>query len=182
VPWRVLQDNPAWQRLQFDITGFAGQSIFVRLGVNNDGAGGRTQMVVDDVRVTSCNAGAGTPTPVWWTPVPTSGPTVWWTPPPTVWITPPPATGCVDLLRNNGFEAGWSPWVLAPNQILPQLLTSPVVSGYYAAQMGSTSTNRNSYSSIRQQVQVRGTGRASSSSSSPSPGPHPCRVPTGSRP
>ena len=151
--WAGRQDNPAWQQLLFDVSSFAGQTIFVSFSVNNDGAGGRTAMVVDDVRLQSCNA---TPGPVS-TPTRTATP---WGPTTTVTAVPPIITltavspGCVDLLQNGGFEAGWSPWIVPFNPILPQIVTSPVYSGKFSSQYGSQTQNASSYSSARQWVTI----------------------------
>ncbi len=153
VPWQAQSNNPAWTQLLFDVSGFAGQNIFVSLSVNNDGAGGRTAMVVDDVRLLSCNA-----TPAV-TSTPTRTATPWSTPPivtavpPIITLTPYPP-GCFDLLQNGGFETGWSPWIVPWNPIMPQLVTSPVFSGNYALQCGSQTQNASSYSSARQWVTV----------------------------
>ena len=68
--WAGRQNNPAWQQLLFDVSSFAGQTIFVSFSVNNDGAGGRTAMVVDDVRLQSCNATPGPVTTPTRTPTP----------------------------------------------------------------------------------------------------------------
>ncbi len=155
MPWRVQANNQAWSQLLFDVSPFIGQTVFVSLSVNNDGAGGRTAMVVDDVRLLSCVPGPGvtTPTPTG-TPLPTSAPTVTGTPPPTLTPAPP---GCFDLLRNGSFEAGFADWFVPNNPIMPQIVASPVVSavdGVYAAQMGSQVQNASSYSSARQWVTI----------------------------
>ena len=153
VPWQTQSNNPAWSQLLFDVSAYAGQSVFVSLAVNNDGSGGRTAMVVDDVRLQSCNA---TPGPV---ATPTRTATPWATPPPVTAIPPiitltPVPPGCVDLLQNGGFEGGWPPWIVPYNPILPQIVTSPVFTGYYSAQFGSQTQNASSYSSARQWVTV----------------------------
>ena len=151
--WGGRQNNPAWQQLLFDVSSFAGQTLFVSFSVNNDGAGGRTAMVVDDVRLQSCNATPG-PTS---TPTRTATPSATTTPvtaiPPIITLTPYPP-GCIDLLQNGGFEGGWPPWIVPYNPILPQIVTSPVFSGYYSAQFGSQTQNASSYSSARQWVTI----------------------------
>ena len=153
VPWQAQSNNPAWTQLLFDVSGFAGQNLFVSFSVNNDGAGGRTAMVVDDARLLSCNATPGptsTPTP---TTTPYIPPTTVTAVPPIITLTPYPP-GCIDLLQNGGFEAGWSPWIVPYNPIMPQIVTTPVFSGYYALQFGSQTQNASSYSSARQWVTV----------------------------
>ena len=155
--WAARQNNPAWQQLLFDVSSFAGQTLFVSFSVNNDGAGGRTAMVVDDVRLQSCNATPGPVTTPTRTPTRTATP--WATPlpvtaiPPIITLTPVPP-GCVDLLQNGGFEAGWPPWIVPYNPILPQIVTSPVLSGAFSAQFGSQTQNASSYSSARQWVTI----------------------------
>ena len=72
VPWQVELNNPAWQQLTFNVSAFAGQTVFVSFSVNNDGAGGRTAMFVDDARLVACAPGAAATA----TPTPTSTPTV----------------------------------------------------------------------------------------------------------
>jgi hypothetical protein len=151
--WAGRQNNPAWQQLLFDVSSFAGQTLFVSFSVNNDGAGGRTAMVVDDVRLQSCNA---TPGPVA-TPTRTATPGATTLPvtaiPPIITLTPVPA-GCIELLQNGGFEAGWPPWIVPYNPIMPQIVASPVFSGVYSLQLGSQTQNASSYSSARQWVTI----------------------------
>ncbi len=165
VPYRGPANDNAWVRLQFNLAAFAGQTVYLRFAVNNDGGDGRTVMYVDDVRLTACSSGI-TPTaaPTWtftpapalptWTPAPT------WTPEPPAPVTPMgpvvpvmPA-GCAELTQNGGFEAGLAGWVPGANPVSPAVVTSPVLAGAYAAQMGSQVENANSYSSIRQTVTV----------------------------
>ena len=155
--WAGRFNNPAWQQLLFDVSSFAGQTLFVSFSVNNDGAGGRTAMVVDDVRLQSCNATPGPATTP--TRTPTRTVTPWATTPPVTAIPPmitltPVPPGCFDLLQNGGFEGGWPPWIVPYNPILPQIVTSPVFSGAYSAQFGSQTQNASSYSSARQWVTI----------------------------
>jgi len=155
--WAGRFNNPAWQQLLFDVSSFAGQTIFVSFSVNNDGAGGRTAMVVDDARLQSCNATPGPVTTPTRTPTRTATPWATTPPvtaiPPIITLTPVPA-GCIDLLQNGGFESGWPPWIVPYNPIMPQIVTSPVFSGYYSAQFGSQTQNASSYSSARQWVTI----------------------------
>jgi hypothetical protein len=149
VPWQTQSNNPTWTQLLFDVSAFAGQSVFVSFSVNNDGTGGRTAMIVNDARLLSCNATPGpiaTPTR---TATPGSAPAI----PPIIALTPFPP-GCIDLLRNGGFEGGWPPWIVPYNPILPQIVTSPVFSGVYSLQLGSQTQNASSYSSARQWVTI----------------------------
>jgi hypothetical protein len=47
-----------WLMGQYDLTPFAGQTVQLFFGVNNDGIDGRMAMVVDNVTVSACSAGA----------------------------------------------------------------------------------------------------------------------------
>jgi hypothetical protein len=149
VPWQTQSNNPAWTQLLFDVSAFAGQSLFVSFSVNNDGTGGRTAMMVNDARLLSCNA---TPGPIA-TPTRTATPGSATAIPPIIALTPFPP-GCIDLLRNGGFEGGWPPWIVPYNPILPQIVTSTVFSGVYSLQLGSQTQNASSYSSARQWVTI----------------------------
>lgn len=173
APFPPTQANDnAWRRYQFDVSAFAGQTVFLRFGVNNDGVGGRTTMYVDDVRMTACGSGPAptpwpTPAPTWtpWpTPWPTAWPTSWPTAWPTPWPTPWPTTwppfptpspaGCIDLLQNGSFDLGLAGWTAGNNPLPPNAVSAPSLSPPYAAEMGSTTRNLNSFSSIRQRVTV----------------------------
>lgn len=146
VPWQVQTNNPAWAQLTFNVSMFAGQTVFVSFSVNNDGGGGRTAMYVDDVRLTSClpdPVATATATPPMASPSPTgAAPTG-----------TPVAPGCLPLLSNGSFETGLAPWQPATNLLPAQLVTSPALGGY-AVQLGTQSQNLHSYSSIRQAVTV----------------------------
>jgi hypothetical protein len=146
----------------FDLSAFKGQTIFVSFAVNNDGIGGRTTMVVDDVSIAACNPGpapaTATPTN---TPLPTLTPTGTTTPfvtavPPIITV-PPPGPGCIQLLHNNGFEAGFFPWEPGRNELPAQIVTWPVLSGASSLGMGALNQNLNSFSSARQWVVVPAT-------------------------
>lgn len=147
VPWQVQTNNPAWAQLTFNVSMFAGQTVFISFGVNNDGIGGRTAMYVDDVRLTSCvPAPAATATS---TPTVTPGPTVAGATPT---HTAAPA-GCIPLLSNGGFETGLWPWLPAANLLPASVVSAPAHTGY-ALRLGTQTQNLNSYSSIRQTVTV----------------------------
>ncbi|MGQ9839137.1 MAG: hypothetical protein ACUVR4_01110 [Anaerolineae bacterium] len=149
LPWRVQENNPAWHPLNYNISAFAGQTVFLSFSVNNDGIGGRTVMYVDDVRIRACTGGITvSPTPGT-TPSPTRTPTA--TPPPTGTTVP---AGCVELTRNGGFESGFAPWRAGASSLPPQLVGDPVLQGTYAMRLGSQTDNRNTYSSIRQTITV----------------------------
>lgn len=152
VPWQVQTNNPAWAQLTFNVSMFAGQTVFVSFSVNNDGVGGRTALYVDDVRLTSClpaPAATATATHAAPTPSATSGPTATGAAPLPTAVSP----GCVPLLSNGGFDAGVSPWQPAPNLLPAQWVSSPARTGY-ALQLGTQGQNLYSYSSIRQMVTV----------------------------
>jgi len=61
----ALNNSATWIFLQYDLTSLKGKTIRVDAGVRNDGGGGRTAMIIDDVSLLSCDAGA----------VPTASPT-----------------------------------------------------------------------------------------------------------
>lgn len=173
VPFRGPSNDSAWVRLQFNLAAFAGQTVYLRFAVNNDGMGGRTVMYVDDVRLTTCSPGF----------IPTAAPTTTRTPAPTITWTPIPTqaadrapaaptaeidnyptagapadqtapSGCAPLVRNGDFEAGLAGWQAGPNLLPPAVVTAPVHRGGSAVQLGAPQQNLNSYSSIRQTVSV----------------------------
>jgi hypothetical protein len=155
--WSGKFDNRAWQQLSFPINWTRGTTISVNFAVNNDGFGSRTMMVVDDVRLMACNPGLATATA---TLPPTLTPTGTQPPPiitPTPTLTSPPGTGCIQLLTNNGFEAGLWPWQPGNNPLPAQLVPSPVLSGAFSLGLGALNQNLNSYSSVRQWVTVPAT-------------------------
>jgi len=129
----ALNNSATWIFLQYDLTSLKGKNIRIDVGVRNDGGGGRTAMIIDDISLLSCDAGAvptasptglstlATPTPtnLFQTLTPTVSATV--TPTPSalpvgsatatatpIVVTPPTATpvpaGCVNILENGSFE------------------------------------------------------------------------------
>ena len=74
----------------------------------------------------------------------------------TSWPTPPgpPPIGCVDLLVNGSFDAQLSGWTSGMNPLPAAAVPDPVLSPPFAAEMGASVRNLNSYSSIRQTVTV----------------------------
>lgn len=151
LPWRVQENNPAWHLLNYNISAFAGQTVFLSFGVNNDGVGGRTVMYVDDVRIRACTSGAVPTSTPGATPTRTPSPVP--TAPPTAVPTAAPP-GCVELTRNGGFEMGFAPWRAGASRLSPRLVTAPVLEGVYAVQLGSQTENRYAYSSVRQTITV----------------------------
>lgn len=128
-----LNNSANWIFLQYDLTPLKGKNIRVDVGVRNDGGGGRTAMIIDDISLLSCDTGVvptvtptglsmlATPTPTATNPfqtlTPTISPTVTPTPsvsttatasPTPIVVTPPTATpvpaGCVNGLENGSFE------------------------------------------------------------------------------
>ncbi|MBX3050881.1 MAG: hypothetical protein KF753_05370 [Caldilineaceae bacterium] len=130
----ALSNSADWIFLQYDLTPLKGRTIRIEIGVRNDGGGGRTALIIDDISLLSCDSGAvptGTPTGLSAlatpTPTPTSifqtlTPTASASPTPAtatttasttatatpIVTTPPPPTdvptGCVNVLENGGFE------------------------------------------------------------------------------
>jgi hypothetical protein len=56
--WRTLsiirQPPPGWQRVEVDVSHYAGQTVLLRLGVRNDGQGGAMAVYLDDVSLQAC--------------------------------------------------------------------------------------------------------------------------------
>jgi N-acetylmuramoyl-L-alanine amidase len=48
------EDDLAWNTITFDLKPYAGQDVKLRLGVGNDGTGGSTGMLIDDVQANLC--------------------------------------------------------------------------------------------------------------------------------
>jgi hypothetical protein len=46
--------DPQWLSGTFDLLGYAGQTLTLRFGVYNNGSGGTTGMVIDDVQTRIC--------------------------------------------------------------------------------------------------------------------------------
>ena len=47
-----LENSQAWQEAeQFDLSTYAGQTVYIYFGVFNDGFGGATRLLIDDVSV-----------------------------------------------------------------------------------------------------------------------------------
>lgn len=154
--WNAASDNRTWERKQFDISAYAGQTLFVRFGVNNDGGGGRTAMYLDDALIRACNPGSA------FTATPTATQTV--TPPTTplapTLTAPAPATltalppGCEEILLNGDFETDLAPWVAGASTLPAQRVTAPIHDGAHALRLGSQILNAATYSSARQTVTV----------------------------
>lgn len=183
----ALNNSPSWIFLQYDLTPLKGKTIRIEVGVRNDGGGGRTALIIDDLSLLSCDAGAvptatptnlsvlPTPTPTnpfltltptaSVSPVPVISATV--TPTPIVTTPAPPTpvpTGCVNILENGGFEqplgssTGWLPGYIDP--VGPEL-SSEHAEGARSLRLGNPpgagSQDVTSYSSIRQLVEIPAT-------------------------
>jgi hypothetical protein len=125
----AINNSANWIFLQYDLTPLKGKTIRIEVGVRNDGGGGRTALIIDDLSLLSCDAGAvptltptalsvlATPTPTAVNPFLTLTPTASVSPVPVTPATPTPVppsatplpptpvpTGCVNILENGGFE------------------------------------------------------------------------------
>jgi len=83
--WRVTRDDQRWLQQVVDLSAYRGRSMSLYFNVNNDGAGGRTAMYLDDVCLELC----GDALPV---QPPQTRPTVQRTPTPTRWYRTPAPT------------------------------------------------------------------------------------------
>ena len=56
--WRILsmirQPPPGWQRVEMDVSPYAGQTVLLRFGVRNDGQGAAMAIYLDDVSLQAC--------------------------------------------------------------------------------------------------------------------------------
>lgn len=145
----VKQTGTTWQSVTFPLNQFAGQQITLIFGVNNDGAGSRTWMNVDDISVIACPS----------TPTATATPSITPTPTPTLTVTPLPS-GCVtDGILNGSFEED-SFWIFGEAPARPAFVGSPVRTGLRAVRLGidpaavPAGPSRESFSSIRQPFQI----------------------------
>lgn len=153
--WGGLSNSGAFQFVRSSLNSQIGRSFELTFSVYNDGVGGRTWMVVDDVAVTVCLPG---PTP---TPTTLPGPTA--TPAPTAAPSPIPAN-CIDILVNGDFE--WNgAWVTGGTPIVPFYAgpPNPVFSGSRSMALGAAlpgaPVNVPSFSSIQQSVTLPATAQ-----------------------
>lgn len=71
-----LNNSANWIFHQYDLTPLKGKNIRVEVGVRNDGGGGRTALIIDDLSLLSCDAGfEPTVTPTGLSALPTPTPT-----------------------------------------------------------------------------------------------------------
>ena len=54
VLWRALSNEQSWHQVAVDLSPYAGRTVAIYFNVVNDGAGGRTAMFLDDVRLLAC--------------------------------------------------------------------------------------------------------------------------------
>lgn len=156
--WGELSNSGNYQLIQRSVAGQIGRTFELTFSVYNDGFGGRTWMVIDDVTLTVClPAPTATPTP---TTIP--GPTV--TPTPTPTGLPPIPSNCVDILANGDFE--WDgAWIVGGTPIVPFYAgpPNPVFSGNRSMALGAVlpgaPTNVPSFSSIQQAVTLPATAQ-----------------------
>ncbi len=171
APYRGPANDDAWVHLRFNLASFAGQTVYLRFAVNNDGSGGGTAMYVDDVSLTACSSAEeqvpmptdtpsfeAAPPPVFTgaapLPLATEAAPALEAAPPVAPVLPAMPAGCVELVQNGGFDGTLAGWTPGANPLPPALVTSPVLTGAYAVQLGAVDRNLNSYSSIRQTVSV----------------------------
>ena len=182
APWRTLSNGSAWSEEVIDLTPYRGQTVLVYFNVNNDGAGGRTAMYLDDVSLQACAAATVTPTP---TITPTETPTS--TPSPSATLTPtalpsgtptptpppthtptatalppaptptrPPGPCQLQCLPNGDFEK-YGHWRLGTTVLYPSYVSGKGLGGSRAMRLGNDGQdNAMSYSSIRQEVTIPG--------------------------
>ena len=66
----ILENSETWQTITADLSPYAGQTLWVYFGTQNDGVGDSTRLIVDEV--TLCNASAAVPPPTTTTATPDS--------------------------------------------------------------------------------------------------------------
>lgn len=99
LPWREWHNNSrVWMQHRFDLSSYRGQSIVVYFNAYNDGAGGSTAMVIDDISLRVCRPVIVTPTAIQLT-VPTHTPTPALVVSPQAMATPAP-TVVISLARS----------------------------------------------------------------------------------
>ncbi|MGE5223061.1 MAG: hypothetical protein ACM3PY_11520 [Omnitrophica WOR_2 bacterium] len=127
---RINRDT--WSNYEFDLSDYAGDTIYLQFGVYNDGVGGITSMFVDDVSLVV-------------SPLPTAA-----TSTPTI----QPAT-CYDPIVNGGFEDGTG-WKIPVTEYLAGYTSTRAHSGLRSMRTGivNLADNKYSYSSTRQTVKI----------------------------
>ncbi len=170
--WFDLSNSGSYRPIVIDVIGQQGRTFDLAFSVYNDGAGGRTWMFVDEVRLDICLAAPGataTPTPTF-VPFPTATPTFVPFPTATPTFVPAPGTpspippDCVDILTNGDFE--WDgAWLFGDTAIPPFYAgaPNPVFSGSRSMALGavlpSAPANVPSFSSIQQSITLPATAQ-----------------------
>jgi hypothetical protein len=127
--WQI-SDTRTWTQYQFNLSGYAGRTVYLHFGTYNDGLDGISSMFVDDVSLEICPGGSPTPPP------PTPGP-------------------CGNLVKNSGFESS-SDWEIPLTAYPAGYSTSLAHSGSRSMRTGILNTNENkySYSDFRQRLTI----------------------------
>jgi hypothetical protein len=100
LPWRVYYDNSrAWTQQRIDLMAYRGQSIVVYFNAFNDGYGGNTALIVDDISLLACRQVIPTAMPLG---MGTLAPTATFGQPTTVGVTSPEggSAGAADSQTN----------------------------------------------------------------------------------
>ena len=139
ILWQ-LSDSRAWTKYQFNLTAYAGKTIWLHFGTYNDGADGISSMFVDDVSLDIC-PGSGTPPPT---------------------STPGP---CGNLFNNSSFEAT-SDWEIPLTVYSAGYSTAQAHTGSRSMRTGIVKLADNvfSYSDFRQKVYIPGGAPAAKAS------------------
>jgi hypothetical protein len=126
-----LSDSGVWTQYQFNLSGYAGRSIWLHFGTFNDGLDGVSSMFVDDVSLEIC-PGVSPPPP-----------------------TPPTPVPCGNLIRNSSFESS-SDWEIPLTAYPAGYSTTQAHSGSRSMRTGilNSAENKYSYSDFRQAVTI----------------------------
>ena len=177
--WSTQANAPAWQKIAASLINQKGRTLDLYFNVYNDGVGGNTAMILDNVTLTICQP-AATPSPppsvTPWptlTPTPLSSSTPFPTPSPVTSVTASPASSatpfptpagsatptpsdCVNIIRNGGFE--WDgDWAFGWDPLLPFYNGNAAFVHSGARSMAQGAVNQQpvttpAYSSIRQDI------------------------------
>ena len=128
-----------WTRVSFDTSAYIGQTVAVRMTTVNGTTGGAIAVYIDDATWTVCPSTSPPPTP---SPTPTARPS------------PTATPGCVEAIRDGGFEVGTG-WTLLDTAYPAAYTTSPVHSGHQALRVGiAAGADVYSYSSAEQSITI----------------------------
>ncbi len=166
--WSELSNSGSYRQIAIDVIGQRGRTFDLAFSVYNDGAGGRTWMFVDEVRLVICLGAPGptatpTATPTF-VPFPTATPTATPVPMPSPGTPSPIPPNCVDILANGDFE--WDgAWLFGDTAIPPFYAGAPhpVFSGSRSMALGavlpSAPSNVPSFSSVQQSISLPATAQ-----------------------